>query len=101
MPRKEFASQKALIVHANRMGDVYFWEGTPSFTKRRRLLSPDQYEIVGVRTSRGVRRAMLFPKTILKAEWQADAPLREALASKRERLRVKRAEKDNKGKPPG
>jgi hypothetical protein len=32
------------------------------------VLSPDQYEIVDVRTSRGVRRAMLFPKAILKAE---------------------------------
>jgi hypothetical protein len=26
------------------------------FTKRKRMLSPDQYEIVDVRTSRGVQR---------------------------------------------
>jgi hypothetical protein len=32
---------------------------------------------VDVRTSRGVRRAMLFPKAILQAEFKADAPLRE------------------------
>jgi hypothetical protein len=65
----------------------------PAFVKRRRLLSTDQYEIVDVRTSRGVRRAMLFPKAILEAEWAADAPFREALAIKRERLRAKRAAK--------
>jgi len=62
----------------------------PAFVKRQRLLSTDQYEIVDVRTSRGVRRAMLFPKA---AEWAADAPFREALAIKRERLRAKRAAK--------
>ncbi|MFZ1090239.1 MAG: hypothetical protein WAN75_13395 [Xanthobacteraceae bacterium] len=45
-----------------------------------------------MRTSRGVRRAMLFPKAILEAEWAA-APFREALAIKRERLRAKRAAK--------
>ena len=31
---------------------------------------------------------MLFPKAILDAEWAADAPLREAMAIKRERWRV-------------
>jgi hypothetical protein len=36
----------------------------PSFAKRQRLLSPEQYEIVEVRTSRGVSRAMLFSKAI-------------------------------------
>jgi hypothetical protein len=93
MPRREFASQKALIDHAERIGDVYFWEGTPSFSKRQRLLTRDQYEIVDVRTSHGVRRAMLLPKAILKAEWEADAPFRDALDIKRGRLRAKRAGK--------
>jgi hypothetical protein len=63
----------------------------PAFVKRQRLLSADQYEIVDVRTSRGARRAMLFPKAILKAEFEANAPLREAVAIKRERLRALRA----------
>jgi hypothetical protein len=45
----------------------------PRFTKRQQLLSPDQYEIVDVRTSRGVRRAMLFPMAILQAEFEANA----------------------------
>ena len=40
---------------------------------------------------------MLFPKAIPKAEWEADAPLREALAIKRERLRARRAEKEMRG----
>lgn len=29
----------------------------------RKVISPDQYEIVDVRTDRGMRRAMLFPKS--------------------------------------
>ena len=33
------------------------------------------------------RPAMLFPKAILEAEWAGDAPMREAMAIKRERLR--------------
>ena len=47
---------------------IQTWLPFPPFAKRQRVLSPDQYEIVDVRTSRGVRRAMLFPKAILKAE---------------------------------
>jgi hypothetical protein len=62
----------------------------PAFTKRQQLLSTDQYEIVDVRTPRGVRRAMLFPKAILQAEFAAN---REVLASKRERWQAKRAAK--------
>jgi hypothetical protein len=63
----------------------------PAFAKRQRLLSRDQYELAEVRTSRrGVRRAMLFLKAILEAEWAADAPFREAMAIKREQLRAAR-----------
>ena len=63
---------------------------SPAFTKRQQLLSKDQYEIVDVRTTRGVRRAMLFPKAILQREFEAN---REVLAIKRERWRAKRAAK--------
>jgi hypothetical protein len=56
------------------------------------MLSPDQYEIVDVRTSYRVRRAMLFPKAILQAEFDAE---REVLAMKRERWRAKRATKQH------
>jgi hypothetical protein len=92
MPRREFASQKALIAYAERNALVYAWERSPAFARRQRLLSPEQYEIVEVRTSRGINRALLFSQAILLAEWEANAPLREAMAIKRERWRVKRAE---------
>jgi hypothetical protein len=106
MPVREFANKKAFIDHAERNGFVYLWEGMPAFARRQRMLSPmpaftkrqqllstDQYEIVDVRTPRGVRRAMLFPKAVLQAELAANAPLRERMAIKRERMRAKRAEK--------
>ena len=97
MPQKKFANQKALIEYAEQNGLVYVWAWierqrviSPAFTKRQRLLSPDQYKIVDVRTSRGVRQALLFPKAILQAEFEAN---REVLAMKRERRRAKRAAK--------
>ena len=62
---------------------------SPAFIAREHLLSPDQYELVDVRTRSGVRRALLFPKAILQAEFEAN---REVLAIKRERWRAKRAE---------
>ena len=65
----------------------------PAFTKRQQLLSPDQYELVDVRTRSGVRRAVLFPKLILQAEFAANATVRQRMAIKRERLRAKRAAK--------
>jgi hypothetical protein len=81
-------------------GLVYVWAFSmreqlvsPAFTKRQQMLSPDQYEIVDVRTLRGVRRAMLFPKAVLQAEFEANAPLRERMAIKRKQLRAKRPAK--------
>jgi hypothetical protein len=57
------------------------------FAHAASLLSPGQCEVVDVRTKRGVTRALLFPKALLRAEWKAAAPSREALAMKRQRLR--------------
>jgi hypothetical protein len=68
MPVREFANKKALIDYAEQNGLV----------------------IVDVRTLRGVRRAMLFPKAVLQAEFAAN---REVLANKRERWRAKRVAK--------
>jgi len=99
MPR-EFTSQKALRNHAELTGYVHLWEGTRAFTTRQRLLSADQYEIVDGRTDRGMTRAMLFPKAILKAEWDAAAPLRDGLTIRRERWRRLRAEKGKNGQRP-
>jgi hypothetical protein len=101
---REFANQKALVDYAERKGLVFVWafgkrhgqllSPTAVFTKRQRLLSPEQYEIVDVLTSRGVRRAMLFPKLILQAEFAANATVRQRMAIKRKQLRVKRAAKE-------
>ena len=65
----------------------------PAFTKRQQLLSPDQYELVDVRTRSGVRRAVLFPKLILQAEFAANATVRQRMAIKRNQLRAKRPAK--------
>jgi hypothetical protein len=81
-------------------GYVHLWEGTRAFTTRQRLLSADQYEIVDVRTDRGMTRAMLFPKAILKAEWDAAAPLRDGLTNRRERWRRLQLEKGKNGQRP-
>jgi hypothetical protein len=99
MPR-EFTSEKALQNHAELTGDAYLWEGTPTFATRKRRLSPDRYEIVDVRTSQGVRRAMLFPKAVLKAEWDAAAPLRDGLAIRRDRWRALRSQTEKNRKRP-
>jgi hypothetical protein len=98
MSVREFASQKALLDYTEQNGFVYVWAFierqrliSPAFAERQRLLTPEQYEIVDVHTSRGVRRAMLFPKAILQAEFAANAPSREVLAIRQERLRARRA----------
>jgi hypothetical protein len=93
MAQREFANQKALVAYAEQNDLAYEYEYTPAFAKWQRLLTPEQYEIVGARTSRGVSRVMLFSKAIIQAEWEANAPLREALATKRERLRALRAKR--------
>ena len=49
---------------------------------------------------RGMTRAMLFPRAILKAEWGAAAPLRDALTIRRERWRPLRSEKGKNGQRP-
>jgi hypothetical protein len=93
MPERQFANQKALLAYAERNALVYAWERSPAFARRQRLLSPEQYEIAEVCTSRGVSRAMLFSKAIIQAELEANALLREAMAIKRERLRALRAKR--------
>ena len=86
MPR-EFTSQKALQDHAKQTGKVCILEG---IALRQRQLSRDQYEIVDVRTSGGVlRSALLIPKAVLKALWEADAPFREGLGISVSRKQVR------------
>ena len=92
-------NQTALVAYAEQNDLAYEYEYTPAFAKQR-LLSPEQYEIVEARTSRGVSWVMLFSKAIIQAEWEANAPLREALAIKRERLRVAREAREKRSPKP-
>jgi hypothetical protein len=84
MAQREFANQTALVAYAEQNDLAYEYEYTPAFAKWQRLLSPEQYEIVEARTSRGV---------IMQAELEANTPLREEMAIKRERLRALRAKR--------
>jgi hypothetical protein len=93
MDSKTFRDQHALLQYVEEHDLAYAWEGMSSFSHRLRTLAPGQYELVEVQTKRGITRALVFPKAILEAEREADAPLREALAIKRERLRARREER--------
>jgi hypothetical protein len=68
-PMREFADQRALQNYVKLHDLVYLWEGTRPFAMRVAQLSPEQCEVVDVRTKRGVTRALLFRKAILRAEW--------------------------------
>lgn len=72
---------------------VYLWEGGRAFVTRFNQLSPEQRELVNVKTKRGVTRALLFSKAILREEFATDAPLREAMAIKRQRVQGLRRER--------
>jgi hypothetical protein len=95
----QFENQKALQDYAKAHDMEYTWEGMKSFAQRWRLAQlaqPGTYELVEVRTKRGITRVLLFPKAILRAEFNADAPMREAMRIKRERLKAKRATRQSK-----
>ena len=68
MHREEFTNQKMLQDYAEAHDLEYYWEGMKAFAKRVTTLAPGQYEIVEVRTSRGVARALLFPKVIPRSD---------------------------------
>jgi hypothetical protein len=42
----------------------------------------NQFEVRAVRTKRGITMVGLFSAAITRAEWEADAPYREAMAAK-------------------
>jgi hypothetical protein len=95
---RRFGNQKALQDYAEANDLTYVWEGMKAFPKRWRLAQlaqPGIYELVDVRTTRGVTRALLFPKAILRAEFEAAAPMRDAMRIKRERLRARRASRQS------
>jgi hypothetical protein len=68
----EETSQRLDVVPAQ-----FRWQGSQAFAKRQRELSSEQYEMVEVRTSRGMNRAMLFSQAVIRAKWEANAPSRE------------------------
>jgi hypothetical protein len=65
---REFSDQKALQDYVKLHDLVYLWEGTRPFVMRYAQLSPEQCEVADVRTKRGVTRALLLPKALLRAE---------------------------------
>jgi hypothetical protein len=99
MSQGQFANQRALIEYAEAHDLAYAWEGSNVFAKRLRLAQlaqPGEYELVEVPTKRGISKALLFPRAILRAEAEANRAFREALAIKRERLAAKRGTKPAK-----
>jgi len=99
---REFENQGALYEYANAHDLAYVWEGGKTFAKRWRLaartaIAAGEYHLVEVRTKRGLTKALLFPRAIRRAEFEANAPLREAAEIKRERLRAKKAAKGTQG----
>jgi hypothetical protein len=79
----EFADHIEMQAYAKRNGLDYVWSGTALFAKRTRTPPPDQFEVRAVRTRRGVTMVGLFSAAITRAEREADAPYREAMAAKR------------------
>ena len=76
MHPKEFKTENAARAYAEPKGLVCLING--NFAMWQQQLAPEQYELVDVGSKGGVKQAMLLPKAILKAAWQAD-PLRKAL----------------------
>lgn len=79
----EFKDHIEMQEYAERSGLDYTWAGTNLFAKRKRTLPPDQFEVRPVRTKRGITMVGLFSAAITRAEREADAPYREAIAAKR------------------
>jgi hypothetical protein len=71
----EFANQQAFRDYADAHDLAYLWEGTNAFAMRWRLAQlsqPGTYELVEVRTKRGVTRAHLFSKRSCGRRGQAE-----------------------------
>jgi hypothetical protein len=89
-----FPDQLAVHEYAKARGLEYVWEGTQAFEKRLRTLSPEQYQIVTVHTRKGMTRALLFSREIIRAEAKAfDTPARRAKRKARYE-RLAKARKD-------
>jgi hypothetical protein len=79
MHPETFSNHAGLHDYAERHGLDYVWEATAAFEKRRRTLSPEQFQIIAVHTRKGMTKALLFSKAISKAELLVlDTPWRRA-----------------------
>ena len=72
---------------------VYVRQSTPQQVQLNLESQRRQYELVEVQTSRKLSKALLFPKAILRAEYEADRRFTEAMASKCEPLAARRRAK--------
>src|SRR5947207_668444 len=88
----EFKDHVEMLEYADRNGLDYAWQNTALFEKRRRTMPPDQFEVRSVHTKRGVTMVGLYSAAITRAEREANAPYREAVAAKR-LARVARGER--------
>ena len=79
MNPEPFPNHEAVHEYAKRHDLEYAWEGTAAFEKRKRTLSPVQFQILAVHTRKGMTRVLLFSKEIIKAEARSfDTPQRRA-----------------------
>jgi hypothetical protein len=67
----QFANPIELHRYAERNALAYAWEFTRAFAKWQELLTLEQYELVEVRTSLGMSRAMVFTRTVEVAQKEA------------------------------
>jgi len=76
---KTFEHHAAVHEYAEAHGLAYVWEGTAEFEKRKRNLTPEQYQLMAVRTPWGITLVLMFSKEIARAEAKAlDTPQRMA-----------------------
>jgi len=80
MRQGEFASQQELRDYADAHDLAFVWEGTNAFAKRwhlAQLSQPGEYDLVEVRTKRGMTKAPLFSKPSFPGGVRGPCPLRE------------------------
>ena len=97
-PPEAFEHHAAAYDYAERNGLTYVWDGTAAFEKRKRLLSPKQYQILSVHTRRGVTQVLLFSKDILKAETSRHSVDKRARRWEEWQARMKRALEEHRSR---
>jgi hypothetical protein len=66
-----FEHHEAVDEYAEAHGLAYLWEGTAAFEKLKRLLKPEQYQLMAVHTRTGVTLVLMFSKEVARAEAKA------------------------------